>query len=123
MEEFKSLGINLTNPIHKSYAASCKHPTKLRSIARKSSSQSSSSAQSVRSKFFEFLSQEEVERQERCALEAAWKLAKDILKHKEKDEASFFSLANEWCLPAPSGRKPEEREFVVDSGALQNWKP
>ena len=24
---------------------------------------------------------------------------------------------NEWCLPAPSVIKPEEREFVVDSGA------
>ena len=29
----------------------------------------------------------------------------------------FFSPANEWCLPAPSLIKPEEREFVVDSGA------
>ena len=44
-------------------------------------------------------------------------MAKHILKLKEKDKATFFSLANEWCLPAPSVIKPEEREIVVDSRA------
>ena len=29
----------------------------------------------------------------------------------------LLSPTNEWCLPAPSVIKPEEREFVVDSGA------
>ena len=29
----------------------------------------------------------------------------------------FFSPAEVWCLPAPFAIKPEEREFVVDSGA------
>ena len=45
-----------------------------------------------------------------------WKLAKSVLKLKEKDKATFFSPSENRCLPA-STLKPEEREFVVDSGA------
>ena len=66
---------------------------------------------------FEDWSQEETEWQERCAREAAWRLAKSILKLKEKNKTAFFSLSDKWCPPAPSNLKPEEREFVVDSGA------
>ena len=66
---------------------------------------------------FEDRSQEETEWLERCAREAAWRLAKNILKLKEIDKTSFFSPSENWCLPAPSTLKPEEREFVVDSGA------
>ena len=40
---------------------------------------------------FEDRSQEETEWQERCAREAAWRLAKSILKLKEKNKAAFFS--------------------------------
>ena len=40
---------------------------------------------------FEDRSQEETEWQERCAREAAWKLAKNILKMKEKHKTAFFS--------------------------------
>ena len=64
---------------------------------------------------FEDRSQEEIERQERCARGDAWRLAKNILKLKERDTATFFSLTNEWSVPAPSAIKPEERVFVVDS--------
>ena len=39
------------------------------------------------------------------------------LKLKEKHETAFFSPSENWCLPAPTTLKPEEREFVVDSGA------
>ena len=35
---------------------------------------------------------------------------------KEKNRATFFSPSKNLCLPA-STLKPEEREFVVDSGA------
>ena len=66
---------------------------------------------------FEDRSQEETERQERYAREAAWKLAKNSLKLKEKHKTAFFSPLENWCLLAPSTLKPEEREFVVDSGA------
>ena len=65
---------------------------------------------------FEERSQEEIERQERCARGHAWRLAKNILKLKEKDKTTFFSPTSEWSLPTPSAIKPEEREFVVDSG-------
>ena len=66
---------------------------------------------------FEDRSQEETEWQERCAREAAWKLAKNILKLQEKLKTTFFSPSENWCLLAPSNLKPKEREFVVDSGA------
>ena len=75
-----------------------------------------SSVQSYAMKF-EDRSQEETERQERCARGDTWRLAKKILMLKQTDKATFFSPTNEWCLPAPSEIKPEEREFVVDSGA------
>ena len=61
-------------------------------------------------------SQEETEWQEQGAREAAWKLAKRVLKLKEHQRATFFSSAENRCLPA-STLKPEERKFVVDSGA------
>ena len=66
---------------------------------------------------FEDRSQEETEWQERCAREAVWRLAKSIQKFKEKNKATFFLPSENWCLLAPSSLKPEEREFVVDSGA------
>ena len=65
---------------------------------------------------FEDWSQEETEWQERWAREAAWKLAISVLKLKEKNKATFISPSENRCLPA-STLKPEEREFVVDSGA------
>ena len=60
---------------------------------------------------FDDRSQEETEWQERCAREAAWRLAKNIFKIKGVKQNSI------WCLPATSTLKLEEREFVVDSGA------
>ena len=65
---------------------------------------------------FEDRSQEETEWQEQGARETAWKLAKSVLKLKEQERATFFSPSENRCLPA-SNLKPEEREFVVDSGA------
>ena len=65
---------------------------------------------------FEDRSQEETEWQEQGAREAAWKLAKNVFKLKEHEKAAFFSSPENRCLPA-STLKPEEKEFVVDSGA------
>ena len=65
---------------------------------------------------FEDRSQEETEWQEQGAREVAWKLANSVLKLKEQERATFFSPSENRCLPA-STLKPEEREFVVDSGA------
>ena len=65
---------------------------------------------------FQDRSPEETEWQEQGAREAAWKLAKSVLKLKEHQRATFFSPSENRCLPA-SALKPEEREFVVDSGA------
>ena len=41
----------------------------------------------------------------------------NIPQLKEKHKTAFFSPSENWCLLAPSTIKPEEREFVVDSGA------
>jgi len=65
---------------------------------------------------FEDRSLEETEWQEQGAREAAWKLAKNVLKLKEHERATFFSPSENRCLSA-STLQPEEREFVVDSGA------
>ena len=65
---------------------------------------------------FEDRSQEETEWQEQGAREAAWKLAKSVLNFKEHERATFLSPSESRCLPA-SNLEPEEREFVVDSGA------
>ena len=65
---------------------------------------------------FEDRPQEETEWQEHGAREAAWKLAKSVLNLKEHERATLFSPSENRCLPA-SNLKPEEREFVVDSGA------
>ena len=65
---------------------------------------------------FEDRSLEETEWQEQGAREAAWKLAKNVFKLKEYERAAFFSSPENRCLPA-STLRPEEREFVVDSGA------
>ena len=40
----------------------------------------------------------------------------NVLKFKEHQRATFFSPSENRCMPA-STLKPEEREFVVDSGA------
>ena len=64
---------------------------------------------------FEDRSQEETEWQKQGAREA-WKLAKNVFKLKEHERTTFFSPSENRCLPA-SNLKPEEREFVVDSGA------
>ena len=65
---------------------------------------------------FEDRSQEETEWQEQGAHEAAWKLAKSVSKLKEHQRATFFSPSENRCFPA-SNLRPEEREFVVNSGA------
>ena len=58
-----------------------------------------------------------LKRQQRCAQSKAWNLAKNIDKLKEKDKAAFFSPAEEWVLLVAETKEPEDREFVVDSGA------
>ena len=47
----------------------------------------------------------------------AWNLAKKIYKLKEQDKPAFYFPAEEWVLQAASPNEPEEREFLVDSGA------
>ena len=57
-------------------------------------------------------SQEETERQERCARVDAWRLAKDILMLKETDKATFFSHTNECRFRREHGHGEQERPEV-----------
>ena len=57
---------------------------------------------------FEDRSHEETQRQQRCARNKAWNLAKNMYKLKEKDKAAFYFPAEEWVLPAASTKGPEE---------------
>ena len=69
---------------------------------------------------FEDRSQEETEWQERLSREAAWRLAKIVLKSKEKKQATFFSLSENRCLSA-SNLKPEERELLLTPERRCTW--
>ena len=50
---------------------------------------------------FEERAQNETLRQERCALGAAWNLAKDAYKLKKEDKETFYSPTEAWVMPAP----------------------
>ena len=67
-------------------------------------------------KFWE-RSHEETLHQERCAHRVAWDLAKHINKLKNADNATFCTPIEARVMSAPTSKSPEEREFVVDSGA------
>ena len=91
----ESLGINSTSAIHKSYAASRKHPRKRRTVVRKN----------LRQKFL-------------CPYALKFQdKSQERLKDKSDVLADTRGNCHEWCFPAPSVIKPEERELVVDSGA------
>ena len=47
-------------------------------------------------------------------------LPKTNTRSKKNDKATFYSPAEEWVLPASSTKEPEEREFVVNSGACMH---
>ena len=66
---------------------------------------------------FEDRSQEETERQQRCARSKAWNLAKHIYKLREKDKITFYSPSERWVLPVASTKERKERDFAVDPGA------
>ena len=65
-------------------------------------------------KFWE-RSHEETLHPEGCARKAAWDLSKNIYKLKNADKATFY-IPGGMSTPITS-KRPEEREFVVDSGA------
>ena len=44
-------------------------------------------------------------------------IGQEYLQAQRRGKSPLFSPTNEWCLPAPSVIKREERAFVVDSGA------
>ena len=47
-------------------------------------------------------------------------MARSVLKLKGKGKGTFSSLADSWCIPAPSLTNPENEEFVVDSRAFNH---
>ena len=65
---------------------------------------------------FEDQSQEETEWQERCAREAAWRLAKSIRKLKVHERATFFSPSENRCLSMEKCRRMKRSQFMS-----KNW--
>ena len=61
---------------------------------------------------FEDRSNEETERQQRCARSKAWNLAKNIYKLKEKDKTTFCFPAEEWVLPLLRQQKSRRKESL-----------
>ena len=113
-EEHRHAEANPTCEIHKGYCTPPKFETKiLRSVIFCPGEPHQRSPNSPK---FEDRSLQEAEWQEQGAREAAWKLAKSVLKFKEHQRAAFFSPSENRCLLA-STLEPEEREFVLDSGA------
>ena len=62
-------------------------------------------------------SHEEALHQERCGRKAAWDLATYIHELKTSDKTTFYTPIEAKAMLAPTSTRPEEREFVVDSGA------
>ena len=60
-------------------------------------------------------SHEETVHQEGRARRVAWDLAKHTYKLKNADKATFYTPGR--VMPAPTSKRAELREFVVDSGA------
>ena len=115
-EEHEHAETNPTCEIHESYCTSHKN-SRPKSFARSVFFYPGEPHErSPNAPKFEDRSQEETEWQEQGAREAAWRLAKSVLKLTEQERATFFSPSENRCLPA-STLKPEERELVVDSGA------
>ena len=61
--------------------------------------------------------QDETLLQESHARGVAWELAKSDDKLKNWDKATLYSPIEARATPAPTSKCPEEREFVVDTGA------
>ena len=62
-------------------------------------------------------SHEETLHQERCARRVAWDLAKIFSSSRIRTKLRFKTRIEERVMLAPTSKRPEEREFVVDSGA------
>ena len=91
-EEPKSLGITSTSAIHKSCAASCQHPRKQKRPSLGKNQVKVPHQLSPYALKFEDRSQEETERQERCARGDACKLAKNILELKKRTKLPSSNL-------------------------------
>ena len=82
------------------YASSCEHPRKERTIVGKNNVK----VPYQRSPYAMKFEDSSHERQQRCAGSKAWNLAKNIFKHKEKDNAAFYFPAA-GCVNKKSPRK------------------
>ena len=66
---------------------------------------------------FEERTQDETLKRERRARRDVGDLAKEVHKLKQEAQDTLYSPAEACVMPAPSSTKPEERRFVIDSGA------
>ena len=116
----KSLGTDSKNTIHSFYATSSKYQGRERTIAWKNTSQKkTSAAKSLRYENLRDRSQEETERQQRCAPKQGMEpCPKTFSSSNKKDKATFFSPAEEWVPPGCGKQKSRRKESLWEiSGA------
>ena len=114
----KSLGKKPKSTVHSVYAASSKYQGKKGPSLGKVQ-ETSSSAKSLRYEIWGPVPWRDWKTTAMCSKQGMEPCQK-IYKLKEKDKATFYSPAEEWVLPAASTKEPDEREFVVGSGACMH---
>ena len=100
-EERKNLEANPTCSIHQSRTAS-RHICENEVSPLGKSCPGNPHQRSPNTPKFEDRSQEETEWQERCAREAAWRLAEKYPEAEGENKSTFFSPTKDRCLLAPS---------------------
>ena len=111
----KSLERNSKSSIHKVYATSRKCPGQERTNALINTSQTSTSAKSLRYKIRGSVPRKDWKTRAMCPKQGLRSCQKYIQAQSERQ--SYVLLACKVGLPSASAREPEEREFVVDSRA------
>ena len=98
-------------------AASREYPGQERTIAWENTSQTSTSAKSLRNKIRGSVRRRDGKTRAMCPKPRLGILPKIYSSSKRTTRLHSSRLQKKWDLPSASPREPEEREFVVDSGA------
>ena len=109
------------------HATSREYPGQERTIAWKNTSQTSTSAKSLRYKNSRDRSHEETERQERCAQSKAWDLAKNICQARSERQGynllACRKIGSPKCLSKRAGGKRVSGRFRSEYAYGQQARP
>ena len=105
-----------TSAIHKSYAASCEHPRKQRSVARTNSSQSSSSAQSLRYEIRGQISGGDWKTRAMCPRRRV-EIGQEYPEAERKMQSYILLTYQRMVSPSAIRKKTDGKTIVAESGA------